>query len=157
MNEGFIDSTLANLKILSMIQKGEKLCIRKGHLTIEKSDKSQFLRRWIHNDNRDTIMLHIRNTIQNAFKIIEHYLNDTSNKKDHNSICNWTLDRIYTEMTLALNGLVNLKTTYINDAIVLANLDVLCDRLNANITNLQNVQDHKSDSTFSANAVIENE
>lgn len=151
MNEEFVDSTLANLKIISMIQKGEKLCVRKGHLTIEKNDKSQFFRRWIHNDNRDTIMLHIRNTIQNAFKIIQH------NMSSKMSMCEWTLDRIYNEMTLALNGLVNLKTTYVDDAIVLANLDVLCDRLNANINNLQNQNiNNKSNSIILANKIIEN-
>jgi hypothetical protein len=42
-------------------------------------------------------------------------------------------------------GLTNLKTTYNNDAIVFANLDVIIDRLEANCKELNEYIKEKSD------------
>jgi hypothetical protein len=129
MNEEFIDNTIANLKIIGMLQKSQKLCIRKGQLTIELDDKMQFLRRWLHNDSRDHILMHVKNTVSNAIKIAGTLM---AKKESIITFHQWTLTRIMQEMESAEHGLLNLKTTYVSDAIMIANLDVLIDRLTVN-------------------------
>ena len=136
MNEDFVDNTIANLKIISMVQKNQKLCVRKGQLTLEKGDKFEFIRRWLNNDSRDIILLHIRNIINNAVKIAKS-LPDVPIINSH--VKEWTLKKIYEEMEQAENGMINLKTTYANDSIMIANLDVLIDRLKINREEIKNV------------------
>lgn len=36
-----VDKTMANLKLIGMIKKGEKVCLRKGQLNIEYVDRLQ--------------------------------------------------------------------------------------------------------------------
>lgn len=122
-----IDNILINLKIISMLQKGEKLCVRKGILAKDSDDHFQSIRRWVHKDSRDSIMLHIRNTILNAIKLSKDILkgNIQLDMKD------WTLYKLNEEMKASERGLENLKTTYMNDSVVYASIDTLIARLKA--------------------------
>lgn len=129
MNEDFFDNTIANLKIISMLQKNQKLCVRKGQLTLEREDRLQFIRRWFHSDSRDHILMHVRNSINNAIKIAKSL---TEKENSTYKLKDWTLTKIMEEMEQAENGLINLKTTYAGDSIIIANLDVLIDRLKVN-------------------------
>ena len=138
MNNEFIDNVIASLKIIGMLQKNQKLCVRKGQLTIERDDRMQFMRRWINNDSRDTIIMHIRNTANNAFKIAQHMM-EMRNTSSESGISEWTLNLIMNELENARNGLVNLKTTYVNDAIMIANLDVLVDRISINCNDISSI------------------
>jgi hypothetical protein len=65
MNEEFIDNLITNLKIISMIQINEKLCIRKGHLQIDTSSNFQFVKRWFFRDSRDMVLIYLRDLIRN--------------------------------------------------------------------------------------------
>lgn len=134
MNEEFVDNTIANLKIIGMIQRNQKLCIRKGQLTVDRSDRFQSLIRWLRNDSRDVILLHVRNTVNNAVRIARALIDASSTAAaavtpQHRS---WTLSRIMQEIEATRHGLINLKTTYADDSIMIASLDVLVDRLLVN-------------------------
>jgi hypothetical protein len=128
MNDEFVDSTISNLKILAMVLKNQKLCVRKGQLTIERCDRMQFLRRWINNDSRDVIIMHIRNTVINAFRIAKAIMDCSSAY----NFSEWTLKRVAQELEGTCHGLANLKTTYADDSIMVASLDVLTDRIAIN-------------------------
>lgn len=125
-NEEFIDSTIASLKIIGMVPKSGKLALRKGQLALDIPDKSQSLRRWVNGDSRDITMMHLRNTINSAIKICKSLLTATNLE-----LAAWTLSRMINEMENCETGLQNLKTTYANDSMMTANLDVLADRLKA--------------------------
>jgi hypothetical protein len=127
-SDDLVDNIITNLKVIGMVKKGEKLCIRKGQLAIDSDNHLQPLRRWINKDSRDTILLHIRNTILNAIKISKGIHKDEilSDMKE------WTYNRINEEMNSCEVGLQNLKTTYMNDSVIYAALDVLIERINAN-------------------------
>ena len=131
MSSGFdeqIDQCLISLKIIGMLQKNDKLCVRKGSLTIEPDDKFQMLRRWFYKDTREQCMLHIRNTITTTQSITKGIIDGKINI----NMSNWTLKRIMKEMTNCQPGLVNLKTTYSEDSVMIANLDNLIERLHEN-------------------------
>lgn len=141
MNEDFVDNTISNLKIVAMVQKNQKLCVRKGQLTIEKGDRMQFVRRWIHNDSRDVIIMHVRNTVNNAIRIARSLIDGTAGPCTQ--FQEWTLMRITQELEAACHGLVNLKTTYAGDSIMIANLETLGDRIKVNCDDIQRHVDLK--------------
>jgi hypothetical protein len=127
-----IDSTLTTLKVIGMLPKNGRLCVRRGQLTLESDDHLQRWKRWIYRDSREVTLMHIKNTINNANKIIKGIM---SNQIDI-ELKSWTVQRFLSEMTSCQSGLVNLKTTYIQDTAVVATLDVICERLAANCKEL---------------------
>lgn len=123
--EEMIDNTIANLKVIGMIQKNGRLAVRKGQLTIESDDHLQTIRRWLNKDSRDLALMHIRNTINNAIKLSKGMIENTVST----DLKTWALQRLATEMQNCQSGLLNLKTTYADDSLMVANLDVMNDRL----------------------------
>lgn len=126
--EDQVDNIISNLKVIGMIHKNGRLCVRKGSLTIEQDDSFQKIRRWLYNDSRDVILMHIRNTINNAIKLV----NGIENNLIDINLKDWVIDQIYKEMRHCQDGLTNLKTTYRGDSMMIANIDVLLERLCAN-------------------------
>ncbi len=131
--EDFIDSTIAGLKVIGMVPKNGKLAVKKGQICLESQMKAQGLRRWINGDSRDMTLLHVKNTVSNAFKIGRMLMNS-----DHlnasvmeETMRMWTLERIATELEKCEAGLINLKTTYADDSMILATIDVMVDRQRA--------------------------
>jgi hypothetical protein len=126
--DDFVDVIISNLKVIGMLQKSSKLCIRKGSLSIDNDDHLQAIRRWLNKDSRDNVLMHVRNTIHSSIKISKELISG-SLKSD---LRDWTLARLNDEMRACEMGLVNLKTTYMSDAMMVASLNVLIDRLKAN-------------------------
>lgn len=136
-SDDHVDNIIMNLKIIGMVQKNGRLCIKKGSLTIEHDDQLQRIRRWFNKDSRESTMLHIRNTIINATKLTKAVMTKQM-EIEHKE---WVLSRIFTEMTNCQSGLTNLKTTYNDDSIMIANIDVLLERLQANCEELHSYID----------------
>ena len=65
-----IDNTLTTLKVLGMLPKNGRLCIRRGQLTLEVDSNLQRIKRWIYRDSRDVTLMHIKNnkTIDNEHR-----------------------------------------------------------------------------------------
>ena len=141
--EEFVDGTIAALKVIGMVPKSGKLCVRKGQLSLDDDDNAQPFRRWFRGDSRDVTIMHARNTINSAVKISRSIVSTSpaatngSGDKDKqgshptSELARWTLERLAAEMEQSEVGLQNLKTTYANDSSMVANLDVLTDRLRA--------------------------
>ena len=130
--EELIDTTLTTLKVIGMLPKNGRLCVRRGQLTLESDDHMQRFKRWVYRDSREVTLSHIKNTINNATKIIKGIMSSQIDIE----MKTWTLQRFLSEMTSCQSGLVNLKTTYINDTAIVATLDVICERLQANCAEL---------------------
>lgn len=125
--DDLVDKTMANLKLIGMINKGEKVCLRKGQLNIEQVDRLQSFRRWYNKDSRDVTLIHIRNTINDAIKIAKGLMMNNIQSE----MKTWTVGALNQELKNCDTGLQNLKTTYIDDPSFLANIDVLCDKCKA--------------------------
>jgi hypothetical protein len=145
--DDFIDSTIANLKIVGMLQKNEKIRVYKGQISIDKGDgATQAIRRWLNRDSRDVTLIHLRNTVNNAVRIARALAYADTEKhqrrgapvrplwasKPTDDERDWTLKRLITEMQAAEIGLQNLRATYNADSSVIAAVDVLTDRLRMN-------------------------
>lgn len=135
MNEESVDNIITNLKIISLVKVDEKLSIRKGHLQIDNSSNLQFLKRWFYRDSRDIILLFVKDLIRNIsmlFEKLECYYDKL-----------WILKRILTEMENAKSGLINLKITYLTDAVMVVKFENLsvkfCELINKGNVIYENV------------------
>ena len=118
--DDYVDSVIANLKIVGMVQKGGKLCVRKGQLAIERTDHLQGVRRWVAKDSRDVSLIHMRNTVGAALKLLS---GATGTR---------TQARLAAELRQCEVGLQNLQATYIDDSAMVAHLQVLVERITEN-------------------------
>jgi hypothetical protein len=117
-NEETYDNIITNLKIISKIKVDEKLCIRKGHLQIDNSSNFQFLKRWYYRDSRDFILLFIKDLIRSISTVFEK----------SKGLANWVNQHILNEMENAKTGLVNLKTTYSTDSIMIVKFEHVANK-----------------------------
>ena len=121
LNEELIDWVVTNLKIISLIQKNEKLCIRKGHLQIDKVSYLRFLKRYYYNDSRESTIIYIKEVIKNIKIIINNINKDIHKLIDIESI----------EL-----GINNLKVSYIEDPMIVASLDHLLNKIKQLLCNV---------------------
>jgi hypothetical protein len=117
LNEEFIDSIITNLKIISIIQINEKLCVHKGHLQIDKDNSLQGIKRWFNRDSRDVILNFIKELIRN----INYLFNKVKTLDREEQL--WIVTRVLCDMDSMENGLNNLKTTYSYDPVTSVTID----------------------------------
>ena len=129
MAEDFTDLTIANLKAIAMVQKGCKLGVRKGQLCVDGGGYLQFVRRFLQNDSRDLAMMYVRQTVMNAIRIVRAELESPEPSA-------WLLARMLEEFRSASTGMQNLKVAYAGDSVIVTNLDVLLERMNATVGEL---------------------
>lgn len=135
-SEDFVDNVLANLKVMAMLNKNQKLCVRKGALSVDTPDVMQPIRRWMNNDSRDIILLHVRNTVSSCMRIANNCVQQAE-REGCNSQVVWTLQSMRDAMVEAENGVTNLQSTYAHDAMFVASLSVLSNRMNACINEVE--------------------
>ena len=118
-SEEIVDHLLTALKVISMIKEGQKVCVRNGHLTLEIQSTGVVtsIRRWIHNDSRQTTVHYIKSVIQNSISVSKVHKNQTS------------INKIIVGMEESLVGINSLIVTYTEDATVTATLQVLYNRI----------------------------
>ncbi len=121
--QDFIDQILTSLKVISMIKEGQKVKLRNGLLDLEPSSSGfrVAVRRWMHNDNRHTTILYIKNVISNAMEIILIKHNQS--------------DKLQKALIDCVTGLGALAVTYGEDASVTATLHVLQEHIKSKINN----------------------
>ena len=132
-SDELLDATLANLKILGMLRRNDKVSVRKGQMSIDRSASGsgilqQSFWRWLHRDSRDVTLLHIKNTVANTVRLVRSLCAGAIQLE----LREWILARLVAEIEAAANGLQNLGATYLPDSSTVALLDVLAERLRAN-------------------------
>ena len=66
-----LDSLLLDLKIISKIEEGNKICVsQNSNLSIDNSTVLQSFKRWYNNDSRETTINYIEITVFNSNIII---------------------------------------------------------------------------------------
>jgi Flp pilus assembly CpaF family ATPase len=114
--EELVDNIITNLKILSLVNKDDKLCIRKGHLQIDKTSYFRFIKRYYYSDSRYSTIEFLKKIVNNMKGIKE-------------------LKQIISEDSLHKIeiGINNLQVSYSNDPVMIATLDNLLNKLKNNI------------------------
>ena len=110
-----VEEIIINLKILSQLDKNQKLITRGSYINIEgPSLIPEFIRRWNRQENRAETLKKINTIINFAIELI-----DKDNKYD---VKQYIID--------SKNGIQNLKETYSTCSQTCARLDIILDKIN---------------------------
>jgi hypothetical protein len=110
-----IEEIIINLKILSQLDKNQKLITRGSYINIEgPSLIPEFIRRWNRQENRSETLKKINSIINSAIELI-----DKDNKYD-----------VKQYIINSKIGIQNLKETYATCSQTCARLDVILDKIN---------------------------
>jgi hypothetical protein len=129
------EKVLVNLKILSKIQKNDKLTKScDGVISLETYQHLQFVKRTLYGDSRVHTVNEIHSIISESVsalnmlfdsKLLTHVYKNT---QEWYSVCE-DIKLLLKEMSFAKEGIINLKFTYIQDLNINAKLDVYITRL----------------------------
>jgi hypothetical protein len=121
---------LSRLKLLTLLQKGDKLCVKT--MSIQPDGWNTRLSRcWIAPDNRQNTLKVSREVIGRAFEILIYNLDS---KKESDII---QCKMIVQDLIKAQTGLLNLKSTYINDAKFGCDIDILIQQIVARLSEVK--------------------
>lgn len=112
-----LDDVYINLALLSKIEVGNKLKLHNSHITIDTSYLN-FITRWFTNSNRDETLKYITQIINKSFEYLQSPDIIDSDKL-----------RILNYLTISINGLNNMKQTYMNDKLIQAKIDVIIENI----------------------------
>ena len=118
------------LEVLSMIQEDDKLCIRDGHISIEKRNHpfKVAIRRFFNNDGRRLTLMQINSIISKALHTCSEVRNDPDGS--------WKLEQFSILFRNVIVGLENLKKTYSDDSAIVARLKVIIELLKVEVTKI---------------------
>ncbi len=137
-NMNTIDEKLVNLKIIAKIKKDDKLVFTGEFLEIDDSQWLwQGLYRWYGKASRKQTIDKINYVINDVFSFIDSTLanefSHTTIDKKHSNILKEDNSEILQKFLIHLNncveGLENLKFTYIDDESIISKLDVIIDKI----------------------------
>ena len=148
-----INEILYKLTIISYIKQGEKLyCDDDSNIFVDNSYIPS-ISRYISNQNRIVTIKNIKDIIDDVIYITDFiYRNEISVKKNEKEKTERQvkkpffkesnekiLKNFYVKMTCALDGLNNLKLTYIGDNTIKTSIDLLIGRIQTRINRLENI------------------
>lgn len=121
---------LSRLKLLSHIQKGEKIGSR--NMTLQQDGWfTRFDRSWVNPDNRSNTLKLLRDIIYRSFEILIHNVNSQRER----DIIQCKL--IIKDLIKAQNGIINLKNTYVCDKKFGCDIDTLCEEVIARLSEIR--------------------
>lgn len=129
------EKLLFNLSIISKLPVNTKLATTNGELKYDNSYLNP-IKRFISGNNRqktlNDIIIIINQTIE--------YIQLIDNKKEFSDIKTLLLN----ELEKSMFGLTNLKETYINDSIIVSNIDIIIQKISNFIKNYGIVYNKKN-------------
>ena len=121
------DKLMTNLKVISRVNQHEKISTTAEQVRIDGTPSwMQTIRRWYNGESRDANLNTITTVIDNAFSQLDLYI-QKSNPTASEKIFVLALQQ---DLAKTVDGLTNLKTTYTDDSVVQARIDLLIQRIN---------------------------
>jgi len=121
--------TLTRLKFIGTLEAGEKLDVR--NLKIESNTIITPFKRMFFGESREATYSFIITTIERSFAIL--YSMAATEKVSDTMLCS----NILLDMNKAMNGLVNLQTTYRDDKMFVCNIEMLIQTIQAKMVEVQ--------------------
>lgn len=126
-----LNTILLHLEVLSKINEGDKISIKlipgEKKVFVERSGITSSITRWYNGYNREDSIKFIETLVSNIESNSLYIING-----NHIEDC----DILITSIKKGLNGLDNLKKTYINDSIISSKINLSIDKLNSIVRNL---------------------
>jgi len=148
------NQNLLNLKILSEVNKNEKIYVNQDNIEIDNGFL-QAARRWYYSQDRTTTLNRIEIIINETFSITGIILNEEVNKGNilsgndyYDKKCNnklfqndnsAKLQNFLIEMSKVGKGLDNLKQTYNLDVSISSRIDIVKERLDLRIKKIKEI------------------
>ena len=108
------DELLVSLKIIAMVSDGQKLSLRQGRLALGSGNA---IVRWLTGEARNHTISALRVVVTDAIDALCH--NDDP----------WLAARLIADLDAARAGIARLQTTYASDSLIVAQLQVLVERI----------------------------
>ena len=123
MRDEFVDEILTSLKIIASIKEGQKVCVRNGLLELEINSTGVIpaVKRFIYGDNRELTVRYVKNVVHNAVSVIKHVKNP---------------EEVINALGEAILGLKRLEVTYSTDIATVSTIQVLIERIELEVKNL---------------------
>jgi hypothetical protein len=113
---------ISRLKFIGRVQKGEKINVK--YMYVQPEGIVTCISRTLVNQcNRQNTLNFIRNTVKRTFEIITSY--SSSNKESQQHICKHVIQ----DLQQSEKGIINIKSTYLNDLKVCCDLDTLLQEI----------------------------
>lgn len=135
------DRVIINLKVIGTLQHGQRVCVRNGQFSVYPDGWGQALTRWLYSENRWVNYEDVQTVVNEAICILNTYMNmlvgaaDASAPYTHTpSSALASVATVTKEIAQASLGLQCLKQTYAADPLMVATLDVLIERADAEIS-----------------------
>ncbi len=133
------DKIIINLKVLSTLQEGQRLCIRGNQFSIWDAGWTQAALRWAYGEDRWVNLEDIQLLITDALRILGTYMNLVQHAYTVPSTqaipvptpgaSLGFVNSLSRDLRNAIHGLENLKKTYAGDQRMIATLELLVDRV----------------------------
>lgn len=114
--------TITKLKFIGKIQSGEKINTKHYMAIVNNDWWTSILRTFYNFESRGNTINFINDTIKTAISLIEQV-------QSQSEIDQAILSNIYKDLALSIEGIENLKKTYMNDKIVVASLETLIENI----------------------------
>ena len=124
------DSLMTSLKVLSSVKHHERINTQGPIISVDSAGWLQPLRRWWQSESRDINLSQINTIIDNAFSQLTLRQKNTDKNTTSNKIF---IMRLTKELEGAVEGLTNLRTTYQDDLVAVARIDLLVDKIKSNL------------------------
>lgn len=125
------DDIIPKLKFISRLNKGDKINVK--NLYIQPNNFiNKISRSFIHIDDRTNTLIFVNNTIKKGFDLFLHHIE--SNNPFDTILC----QNILCDLKKAINGLLNLKETYVDDIMFVCKIDSLIEDIDARLIEIGN-------------------
>lgn len=115
---------ISRLKFIGKIQKGEKINVK--YMNVQPDClKTSISRTFFSQCNRQNTLNFIRNTIKTTFDIVQKYSTSKNDSEIH--ICK----HIIIDLDNSQKGLINIKSTYLDDLKICCDIDTLLQEIEA--------------------------
>jgi len=125
-NDLNLEDVFINLRLISKINQGEKLLQSDKHINIDTS-YFQVVTRWFRGASRNETISFIQKVLAKSFEFSDKLIEDKSNESAQKLL------RLNTDLKNCLEGLANLKVTYIHDKLIQSEIDVLVDNVRSKL------------------------
>tara|TARA_Y100000389_G_C17261878_1_gene413441 strand:+ start:234 stop:632 length:399 start_codon:yes stop_codon:yes gene_type:complete len=110
------DRVLINLKVIAQIPPQGRISLRGGVISIEPVSYMAWFKRWMKGDNREGMARYIRDITSCVIQLVTNDVNHEDTE-------------LSASIHASLTGLTNIQQTYESDAYVVAQIDIVMNKL----------------------------
>jgi hypothetical protein len=129
---------ISRLKFIGKVQKGEKINVK--YMFVQPEGIATRISRTLFNQcNRQNTLNFVRNTVKRSIEII------TSYKESKIDSHQYIVKNIIEDLRQSQKGIINIKSTYVDDLKVCCDLDTLLQEIDAFLLTITQVSEYISD------------